>query len=76
MYHKLGYSATIVSKHQSWESKTTGFASMSVTLVPHRVGEFGQVWQQFSLQAHWCQTEVSEQGLGSLPVLPVLRGTT
>lgn len=47
---------------------------MSVTLVPHRVGEFGQVRQQLCLQAHWCQAEVTEQGLCSLAVLPVLRG--
>lgn len=56
--------------------RNSGFVCISVTLVPHRVGEFGQVWQQFSLQAHWRQTEVPEQGLCSLAVLPVLRGTT
>lgn len=43
-----------------------------VTLVPHRVSEFGQVGQQFSLQADWCQAEAPEQGLGSQAVLLVL----
>lgn len=46
---------------------------MFVTLVPHWVGEFSQVRQQFSLQANWCQTEVTEQGLGSQAVLLVLQ---
>lgn len=42
------------------------------TLVPHRVREFGQVGQQFSLQADGCQAEAPEQGLGSQAVLLVL----
>lgn len=50
--------------------------SVWVTLVPHRIGEFGQVGQQFSLQAYWCQTEASEQRLGSQTVLAVLTKTT
>ena len=47
-----------------------------VTLVPHGVGEFGKVWQQFSLEADLCQTEAPEQALSSQAVLPVLTGTT
>lgn len=49
---------------------------MGLTLVPHRVGEFGQVWKQLSLQAEWSQAKAPEQGLGSHTVLPVLPGTT
>lgn len=47
--------------------------SVCATLVPHGVSEFGQVGQQFRLQADGCQTEAPEQGLGSLAVLLVLR---
>lgn len=49
---------------------------MCITLVAHRVGEFGQVWQQFSLQADGCQTEAGEQAVSSQAVVTVLRGTT
>lgn len=49
---------------------------MGLTLVPHRVGEFGQVWKQLSLQADRSQAKAPEQGLGSHTVLPVLPGTT
>lgn len=53
-----------------------GNVSVCVTLVPHGVGELGQVWQQFSLEADWCQTEAPEQALSSQAVLPVLTETT
>lgn len=43
------------------------------TLVSHRIGEFGQVWQQLSLQADWCQAEIPEEGLSRQTVLPVLK---
>lgn len=49
---------------------------MCVTLVSHRVSEFGKIWQQFSLQVDRSQTEASEQGLSSQGVLTVLTGTT
>lgn len=45
---------------------------MYVTVVPHRVGQFCQVWQQFSLQTDRHHAEAPEQGLGSQAVLLVL----
>lgn len=45
-----------------------------VTLVPHGVGEFGEVRQQLRLQADGRQTEAPEQRLGRQAVLTVLTG--
>lgn len=42
------------------------------TLIPHGVTEFGEEGQQLRLQAHWCQTEALEQGLGLHAVPMVL----
>lgn len=43
-----------------------------VTLIPHWVGELGQVWQQLCLKAERCQAVAGEKALGGLAVLPVL----
>lgn len=56
--------------------ESTPRVPVGLTLVPHRVGEFGQVWKQLSLQAERSQAKAPEQGLGSHTVLPVLPGTT
>lgn len=42
------------------------------TLAPGRAAEFGEEWQQFSLQTYRRQTEAPEQRLSSQTVLLVL----
>lgn len=42
------------------------------TLVPGRAADFGEVWQQVSLQTYGRQTEAPEQRLSSQTVFLVL----